>query len=133
MKEKFVPNHLHLLIKGHFNSPPITEDILNSFFIDLIKKVKMRILTNPVSIRVDDEPGNEGITGTVTLSTSHSSMHIWDKEIPSMFQFDLYSCCEFTPLEVIEILDDYFSLKDYHYWFIDRNGDKFKTIFVSTS
>jgi S-adenosylmethionine/arginine decarboxylase-like enzyme len=72
-----------------------------------------------------DEPGNEGITGTVTLATSHASIHVWDAETPAMFQFDLYSCSEFTPEEVLGHINENFDLKDAHWSFIDRNSNVF--------
>jgi S-adenosylmethionine/arginine decarboxylase-like enzyme len=121
----FVPNHLHILVKGYVENPPKDEELLNDWFRRLVKKVRMAVIAGPTSIYVD-EPGNEGITGTVTLATSHSSIHIWDKQIPSLFQFDLYSCSDFTPEEIIEHLKE-FGLVSFEYIFIDRN-DKMKII-----
>jgi S-adenosylmethionine/arginine decarboxylase-like enzyme len=60
----------------------------------------MVVVAGPTSVYVN-EPGNEGLTGTVTLATSHSSIHIWDNlELP-MVQFDIYSCKCFTLEEVM--------------------------------
>ena len=125
--DKFVPNHLHLLVKGYFKNPPRDEKTLNDFFIKLVSKVRMVIVAGPTSKYVE-ELGNEGITGTVTLATSHSSMHVWDMDNPPMFQFDLYSCSTFTSKEVLECLDESFGLIDYNYMFIDRNTDKFEVM-----
>jgi S-adenosylmethionine/arginine decarboxylase-like enzyme len=127
VREKFVPNHLHLLVKGYILNTTKDENYLNSFFINLVKKVKMKVLSGPTSICCNDY-GNEGITGIVVLSTSHSSMHIWDAESPAMFQFDLYSCANFTVDDVLEELNKSFTLVIYSYWFIDRNGNEFKLI-----
>ena len=125
--DKFIPNHLHLLVKGYFINPPHDEKTLNNFFIKLVNKVRMNVVAGPTSVYVN-ELGNEGITGTVTLATSHASMHVWDMEKPPMFQFDLYSCSEFTVEEVIECIDDNFGLLQYNYVFIDRNKNDFKII-----
>jgi S-adenosylmethionine/arginine decarboxylase-like enzyme len=122
----FKPNHLHILIKGTFENPPLDTTTLNNFFQKLVNKVRMKVVAGPTSVMVD-EPGNEGVTGTVTLATSHSSMHVWEKMEPAMFQFDLYSCSEFNTDEVLSILNHEFSLLSYEYWMIDRNG-KFKMI-----
>jgi S-adenosylmethionine/arginine decarboxylase-like enzyme len=123
----FIPNHLHLLIKGYIVNPPKDEEKLNEWFRRLVKKVRMAVVAGPTSIYVD-EPGNEGITGTVTLATSHSSIHVWDRlEVP-MFQFDLYSCSEFTPDEVIEHINEEFGLINAHWMFIDRNEHRPKII-----
>ena len=115
----FTPNHLHLLVKGHVKNPPKSEAILNQWFKELVNKVRMVVVAGPTSVYVD-EPGNEGITGTVTLATSHAAIHVWDKQEPSMFQFDIYSCSCFEVTEVIEHLNQ-FELVDCEWLFIDRN------------
>ena len=115
----FTPNHLHLLVKGHMTNPPKSEEILNQWFKELVNKVRMVVVAGPTSVYVD-EPGNEGITGTVTLATSHASIHVWDKQDPAMFQFDIYSCSCFEVSEVIEHLNK-FDLTDCEWMFIDRN------------
>lgn len=124
MKDIFVPNHLHLLVRGYLENPPKTEELVNNFLSALVLKVRMKVVVGPHSIYVN-EPGNEGITGTVTLATSHASIHVWDAEKPYLFQFDLYSCSEFTPKEVFETINEHFGLNAYNYIFIDRNKDEF--------
>ena len=123
----FVPNHLHLLVKGYLKSPPQTEKVLNIWFTQLVDNIGMKVVAGPTSVYVK-EPGNEGITGTVTLATSHASIHVWDNDKPPMFQFDLYSCCEFSPKVVLKHIDDWFGLLEAHYQMIDRNGNDFKII-----
>jgi len=118
----FKPNHLHILVKGYMSSPPRKEILLNEFFRSLVKNVGMKVVAGPTSVYVD-EPGNEGLTGTVTLATSHASIHIWDKQKPAMFQFDLYSCSEFTPNQIFEEIDYWFGLDSAHWVMFDRNGD----------
>ncbi len=123
----FGPNHLHLLVKGYIKTPPKTEKTLNIWFTQLVQNVGMKVVAGPTSVYVN-EPGNEGITGTVTLATSHASIHVWDSETPAMFQFDLYSCSDYKPKDVLKHIDDWFGLKEAHWQFIDRNGDEFKVI-----
>ena len=123
----FVPNHLHLLVKGYIKSPPQTEKVLNIWFTQLVNNVGMKVVAGPTSVYVN-EPGNEGITGTVTLATSHASIHVWDNETPAMFQFDLYSCSDFKPKDVLNHIDDWFDLRQAHWQFIDRNGTEFEVI-----
>jgi len=123
----FVPNHLHLLVKGYINNPPKSETVLNQWFKELVNKVGMVVVAGPTSVYVD-EPGNEGITGTVTLATSHASIHVWDAVHPSMFQFDLYSCSEFTPEQVLNHINEHFNLQSATWQFIDRNDMDFKLI-----
>ena len=123
----FVPNHLHLLVKGNIKTPPKTEKLLNIWFSQLVNNVGMKVVAGPTSVYVN-EPGNEGITGTVTLATSHASIHVWDMDNPPMFQFDLYSCSDFTAKQVLDHIDDWFGLLEAHYQMIDRNGNDFKII-----
>ena len=123
----FVPNHLHLLVKGYIKTPPKTDKVLNIWFTQLVNNVGMKVVAGPTSVYVD-EPGNEGITGTVTLATSHASIHVWDAEKPAMFQFDLYSCSEYTPQQVLKHIDDWFGLESATWQFIDRNTDEFIVI-----
>jgi S-adenosylmethionine/arginine decarboxylase-like enzyme len=122
----FKPNHLHLLVKGTIKNPPTEVDILNKWFSDLVEKVRMVVVAGPTSVYVHEE-GNEGLTGTVTLATSHGSFHCWDNTTPPMFQFDLYSCSEFSVEEVINHLNE-FELISYTYMMIDRNSDEFKVL-----
>jgi S-adenosylmethionine/arginine decarboxylase-like enzyme len=123
----FTPNHLHLLVKGNIKTPPQTEKVLNNWFSELVNNVGMKVVAGPTSVYVN-EPGNEGITGTVTLATSHASIHVWDMDNPPMFQFDLYSCSEFTAKQVLDHIDDWFELIEAHYQMIDRNGNDFRII-----
>jgi S-adenosylmethionine/arginine decarboxylase-like enzyme len=116
----FIPNHLHLIVKGHCKTPPKEVELLNKWFVELVEKVRMVVVAGPTSVYVSEE-GNEGLTGTVTLATSHASIHIWEKYEPPMFQFDIYSCSCFSAEEVIQHLNK-FELIDCEYMFIDRNN-----------
>jgi S-adenosylmethionine/arginine decarboxylase-like enzyme len=108
-------------------TPPKTEKVLNIWFTQLVNNVGMKVVAGPTSVYVD-EPGNEGITGTVTLATSHASIHVWDAEKPAMFQFDLYSCSDYTPQQVLKHIDEWFGLESATWQFIDRNTDEFIVI-----
>jgi S-adenosylmethionine/arginine decarboxylase-like enzyme len=120
----FVPNHLHLLVKGYITNPPKQEEVLNKWLSELVSEVGMKVVAGPTSVYVD-EPGNEGITGTVTLATSHAAIHVWDKENPSMFQFDIYSCKDFEPEVVLNHIHKNFDLTEAYWSFIDRNNNVF--------
>jgi S-adenosylmethionine/arginine decarboxylase-like enzyme len=123
--EKFVPNHLHLLVKGECLNGPKNSEELNLWLSELVDKVGMKVVCGPNSTYVDDY-GNEGVTGTVTLATSHSSFHLWSEEKPQLFQFDIYSCKDYSTEVVLEHLNK-FNLISLEYIKIDRNGE-FKII-----
>jgi len=115
----FIPYHQHLLIKARCKNPIKSVHVLNKWLTDLVKKVDMVVVAGPTSVYVD-EPGNEGITGTITLATSHASIHIWDAlEIP-MFQFDIYSCKKYELKTIVEHLS-VMELVDFDWMMIDRN------------
>jgi S-adenosylmethionine/arginine decarboxylase-like enzyme len=119
MSEKFVPYHQHLLVKAWVETPPKEIEILNKWFVDLVQKVGMNVVAGPTSVYVN-EPGNEGLTGTVTLATSHASVHIWDDTKPGMVQFDIYSCKYFALSDVLEQFEEWGLIKA-EWLMIDRN------------
>jgi len=118
-KEEFLPYHQHLLMKVWIENPPKEEKILNEWFINLVHVVGMEVVAGPTSVYVN-YPGNEGLTGTVTLATSHASIHIWDHYTPAMAQFDIYSCKCFTLEQVMECFNPWGVLKS-EWVMIDRN------------
>ena len=115
----FIPNHLHLLVRGYVQNPPKDEDVLNQWLRSLVERVRMVVVAGPTSVYVN-EPGNEGITGTVTLATSHAAIHVWDAQDPAFFQFDIYSCSQFSSDEVLDHFDQ-FGLISCEWMYIDRN------------
>lgn len=116
----FIPNHLHLLVRGYMQNPTKDEAVLDQWLTNLVHKVRMVVIAGPNSIYVN-EPGNEGITGTITLATSHAAIHIWDAVDPAFFQFDIYSCSEFSANEVLDHFSQ-FELISCEWMYIDRNN-----------
>ena len=115
----FVPYHQHLLIKGYCKKPFKSAEDLNNWFKRLVERVGLVVVAGPTSVYVD-EIGNEGLTGTVTLATSHSSIHIWDAYEVPMFQFDIYSCKKYDIQIVIDHLNE-MDLIEFDWMAIDRN------------
>jgi S-adenosylmethionine/arginine decarboxylase-like enzyme len=118
----FNPYHQHLLVKCNFNNQLRDVEKLNQWFRDLVEKVGMKVVAGPTSVMVS-EPGNEGLTGTVTLATSHASIHIWDEVKPYMLQFDIYSCKCYNVDIVIKHLNETFDLTSYEWVEINRNDE----------
>lgn len=118
----FEPYHQHLLVKCTFKNQVRSVETLNNWFKDLVEKVGMKVVAGPTSVMVD-EPGNEGLTGTVTLATSHASIHIWDEREPYGLQFDIYSCKCFEVQTVLDHMNETFGIINYEWMQIDRNED----------
>jgi len=118
----FKPFHQHLLVKGIIRKATNSTDTINQWFRDLVAKVGMVVVAGPTSIYIN-ELGNEGLTGTVTLATSHASIHVWDALNPKYFQFDIYSCKCYDIQKVIDHLNDEFDMIDFEYMEIDRNDN----------
>jgi S-adenosylmethionine/arginine decarboxylase-like enzyme len=119
-QKEFVPYHQHLLMKVWIENPPKDAGVLNEWFVNLVHQVGMEVVAGPTSVYVD-YPGNEGLTGTVTLATSHASIHIWDHYTPPMAQFDIYSCKCFTLDQVMECFKPWGLIKA-EWVMIDRNS-----------
>lgn len=107
----------HLLVKGFIDQAPGPEyvPVLNDWFLRLVEAIDMKVLMEPNCIYCTDE-GNEGVTGVVGITTSHSSIHFW----PEHYMFDLYSCKDFTVSAVAEMLRE-FSTTHMNFQLIDRD------------
>lgn len=117
--------HLHLMVRAEIVNPPGVNDVgaVVSFLSDLVDRVRMRVLMPPRALWCD-EPGNEGITGDVLLTTSNSVVHIWNYDDGTgLLEFDLYSCAPFTPEEVVNFIQERFQVTKVVYKFIDREHD----------
>lgn len=119
-RNMFNPNHLHLIVRGYVTNPPRSEEVLNNWLITLVHKVGMHVVAGPTSVYVN-EPGNEGVTGTITLATSHAAIHVWDVQNPSLVQFDIYSCKEYSIETVLDHFNE-FGITSYEWIYIDRNN-----------
>jgi S-adenosylmethionine/arginine decarboxylase-like enzyme len=116
MKELY---HQHLLLRAYVKNPPKQEEVLNRWMTELVADVKMKVAVPAKSAYVSDK-GNEGLTGSINIQTSHFAIHIWDSlEIPKI-ELDLYSCSCFELETVLNKLKE-FDLLSYHYMMVDRN------------
>lgn len=119
--EKFIPEHNHLLVHGNLKNT-MNEIECKQWLIDLVHLVDMQVVGGPISKYIK-ELGNEGVTGIISLATSHAAIHIWDAEIPIFFQFDLYSCTKFNDGIVLNYINNTLGLFNEKKIFINRaNG-----------
>lgn len=124
-------DHRHILGTVFVANPPKTAAEGEQWLRALIDRVGMEILMDAQAVACQDL-GNEGITGTAALTTSHASFHSWDKVSGHAFiNFDLYSCKPFKSEDVISLLDESFEVISGNYVVIDRNH--FPTIIEAVS
>jgi S-adenosylmethionine/arginine decarboxylase-like enzyme len=123
MKELF---HQHLLIRAFVEKPPVEEEVLNKWMTELVSDIGMKVVVPAKSKYVDAE-GNEGLTGSINIETSHMAIHIWSKLNPARIEMDVYSCSCFDEETILKKLNEW-DLTKYHSMMVDRNGDEFKVI-----
>jgi S-adenosylmethionine/arginine decarboxylase-like enzyme len=113
-------HHQHFICTAVLKKPPTTGAEMDAWLIELVAKVGMVVLYGPFSTRCD-ELDNEGVTGMIGLTTSHSSAHVWDRIEKPFMKFDLYSC---RPFDVETVLDHLkiFEPVSCEYMVLDRNG-----------
>lgn len=114
----FVPIHQHLLIKATVTTTPTDPVEGKKLLTDLVKLIDMVPVTDPSAAYVS-AAGNEGLTGSINLATSHIAFHVWDTT--GLLMLDVYSCTEFDLGKVFKYLETFFGgLKDLQYVVIDR-------------
>lgn len=116
--------HQHLLIRAYVNKPPVEEDILNKWMTELVADIGMKVVV-PAKSKYVDAIGNEGLTGSINIETSHMAIHIWSKEELPKIEMDVYSCSCFEIETILKKLNEW-DLVKYHHMMVDRNEVPFK-------
>lgn len=138
--------HKHLILDALVKNPPKDEVEIKKFLAQIIVDINMvvadltpkqdrlskflskipflKVLAaqpNPIAWYCDD-PTNRGLTAGGILTTSHIMLHVWDDQDPAPFHFDLYSCSDFDPKEIVKLLDEKFGMVDAKVVVIDRQN-----------
>ena len=113
-------DHRHMVVTAFVTRPPMTVEVGEDWLRRLVKLVGMEILMDANAIYCEDL-GNEGVTGVVGLTTSHASFHSWHDEEEPFINFDLYSCKDFSVVDVLKHINEFGAAKC-NYMLIDRNG-----------
>jgi S-adenosylmethionine/arginine decarboxylase-like enzyme len=110
----------HLLVDcSHMNEKIDSADAVEEFFDALIKKLKMKKLTDFFYKKVDDETGR-GLSAFQMITTSHISMHFDDAKRSGYL--DIFSCKNFDPKPVVEMIKEYFKPTNIATQFIYRDA-----------
>jgi S-adenosylmethionine/arginine decarboxylase-like enzyme len=104
--------HLHLTINAKIkNMGNVPKKRAESIVRDILEVADMKALGPLVwSDAADlDFPGQSFVQ---MITTSHCSLHLFSDT--NEIYFDLYSCKDFNANEVINVLNSYFGLDEYH-------------------
>lgn len=123
----------HLIVTGfagsEFSSRLDDPDHVATFLQEVVEAANMHVLMGPHVVRVPLEPGKAcsdedcgGVTGVVVLSTSHASIHTWP--LHGRVSFDLYSCHDFDPDVVLQLLIDRLGVRGGEILNIDRTPNR---------
>lgn len=108
-----------MIVDAIINKPPTNEEFVSNWFKKVVDAVGMKLLAEPL-VKYCKAENNEGIAAVCLISTSHLSLHVWDKENPPYLKFDLYSCSDFAPIMVLKFIDE-FEPTNLTFKIIDRN------------
>jgi len=115
----FIPLHKHLLIKATIGKPLTDPFLAKRMLKDLVSRLGMVPVTEPQVAYVKDL-GNEGLTGSINLATSHIAFHVWD--VKKLLMMDVYSCCDFNTDAVLSfIMKEFGGFKEIEAMVIDRD------------
>lgn len=114
-----MPLHNHLLLNGWTLDAPKEEQFVIDWMRNLVKKIDMKIVQGPYASYVTAE-GNRGLTAVVMIETSHIAMHIWDEQVPSRIQFDLYTCGELPVKKILDDMEENLGLFGYTHLVLER-------------
>lgn len=110
----------HIVLKATgLAHPSMDESQIYAWFERLVAAVDMEVLMGPFA-RYCYDPGNEGMTGMVGITTSHSSIHIWDHQ--RRLEFDLFSCKDFGSGQILPLIIDEFGPAAINWSVFDRSS-----------
>ena len=114
-------NHKHMVLNATVRVPLISEEGCKNWLRKLVDIIDMKILIEPVA-KYCDTAGNEGVTGTVVIETSHASIHVWHKEEQPVIKMDVYSCKDFEPDAIVKFVNETMDIISGGYMVLDSNG-----------
>ena len=116
--------HKHLIVRADIGWCPQEEDLnkISDWIRNLIRKIDMQLLAGPYTTYVN-EKGNKGMTSIAIIETSHIALHIWDEVKPGLMQLDVYSCADFNPQDIFDMVNELFKTIKIEYKFLDREKE----------
>jgi S-adenosylmethionine/arginine decarboxylase-like enzyme len=111
--------HYHLILRVEAEQLPNSNDECNEIISELANAIGMKIVYGPKSVKLNT-PGTEGYSAFAVITTSHISLHIWEKTEPPLMQLDIFSCNSFSKRDVTDYLEQKFNIREIKDIFIDR-------------
>jgi len=115
--------HKHIIIRAEVSEPITNRNKAIKFLNRIIKAIDMKAMYGPTATYCK-MPGNKGVTAFAIIETSHIALHIWDEINPALVQLDVYSCSDFNPKKVLDILDELKPTKVEHKYLDREKGFK---------
>jgi S-adenosylmethionine/arginine decarboxylase-like enzyme len=103
VEQEFVPDHILFIATVTLENPSMTIRSIEDWLTRMVAAVDMKVLAGPFVVECFD-PGNEGITGVIVLSTSHCNIHAWTAVPVPYLTMDLYSCRAFSVEPIMDML-----------------------------
>jgi len=116
--------HKHLIVRADIGWCPQEEDLnkISDWIRNLIRKIDMQLLAGPYTTYVNEKE-NKGMTSVAIIETSHIALHIWDEVKPGLMQLDVYSCADFNPQDIFDMVNELFKTIKIEYKFLDREKE----------
>jgi S-adenosylmethionine decarboxylase len=115
--------HKHIIIRAEVSEPITKRNKAIKFLNRIIKAIDMKAMYGPTATYCK-MPGNRGVTAFAIIETSHIALHIWDEVNPALVQLDVYSCSDFEPKKVLDILQELKPTKIEHKYLDREKGFK---------
>ena len=115
--------HKHIIIRAEVSDPITKRNKAIKFLNKIIKAIGMKAMYGPTATYCK-MPGNRGVTAFAIIETSHIALHIWDEVNPALVQLDVYSCSDFEPKKVLDILQELKPTKVEHKYLDREKGFK---------
>jgi len=115
--------HKHIIIRAEVSDPITNRNKAIKFLNRIIKAIDMKAMYGPTATYCK-MPGNRGVTAFAIIETSHIALHIWDEVNPALVQLDVYSCSDFEPKKVLDILQELKPTKVEHKYLDREKGFK---------
>ena len=115
--------HKHIIIRAEVSEPIVKRNKAIKFLNRIIKAIGMKAMYGPTATYCKME-GNRGVTAFAIIETSHVALHIWDEVDPGLVQLDVYSCSDFEPEKVLDILQELKPTKVEHKYLDREKGFK---------